>query len=107
MRLSPRPYPIPMYLVISEKKRNDHLNVGGVSIRSTNGAPPGKGRVVNGQMSKCSPSGPDPAPTECVDTIILCPHPNRNCEKSCVLKKRDDIFHGQLADVDSEQNNSA
>ena len=34
------------------KKRNEHPNVGGVSIRSRNGAPSRKGFVVNGQMAR-------------------------------------------------------
>ena len=34
------------------KKRNERRNVGGVSIRSRNGAPSRKGCVVNGQMTK-------------------------------------------------------
>ena len=33
------------------KKRDERPNVGGVSIRSRNGAPSGKGCVVNGQMT--------------------------------------------------------
>ena len=36
------------------KKRNERPNVGGVSIRSRNGAPSRKGCVVNGQMTKAS-----------------------------------------------------
>ena len=36
------------------EKRNEHPNVGGVSIKSRNGAPSRKGRTVNGQMSKAS-----------------------------------------------------
>ena len=36
------------------KKRNDRLNVEGVSIRSRNGAPSRKGRVVNGHTTKAS-----------------------------------------------------
>ena len=36
------------------KKRNERLNVEGVSIRSRNGAPSRKGRVVNGHMTKAS-----------------------------------------------------
>ena len=36
------------------KKRNECPNVGGVSIRSRNGAPSRKGCVVNGQMTKVS-----------------------------------------------------
>ena len=36
------------------KKRNGRPNVGGVSIRSRNGAPSRKGCVVNGQMTKAS-----------------------------------------------------
>ena len=37
------------------KKRNERgANVGGVSIRSRNGAPSRKGCVVNGQMTKAS-----------------------------------------------------
>ena len=36
------------------KKRNERPNVGGVPIRSRNGAPSRKGCVVNGQMSKAS-----------------------------------------------------
>ena len=37
-----------------EKKRIERPNVGGVSIRSRNGAPSRKGCVVNGQMTKVS-----------------------------------------------------
>ena len=48
------------------KKRNERPNVGGVSIRSRNGAPSRKGCVVNGQMTKASNkneySPPPPAP---------------------------------------------
>ena len=36
------------------KKCNERPNVGGVSIRSRNGAPSQKGCVVNGQMTKAS-----------------------------------------------------
>ena len=36
------------------QKRNERPNVGGVSIRSRNGAPSRKGCVVNGQMTKAS-----------------------------------------------------
>ena len=36
------------------KKRNERPNVGGVSIRSRNGAPSRKGCVVNAQMTKAS-----------------------------------------------------
>ena len=36
------------------KKRNERPNVGGVSIRSMNGAPSQKGCVVNGHMTKAS-----------------------------------------------------
>ena len=36
------------------KERNERPNVGGVSIRSRNGAPSRKGCVVNGQMTKAS-----------------------------------------------------
>ena len=36
------------------KKRNKRPNVGGVSIRRRNGAPSGKGCVINGQMAKAS-----------------------------------------------------
>ena len=36
------------------KKRTEHPNVGGVSIRSRNGAPSRKGCVVNGQITKAS-----------------------------------------------------
>ena len=36
------------------KKRNEHPNVVGVSIRGGNGAPPRKGCVVNGKMTKAS-----------------------------------------------------
>ena len=34
------------------KKHNERRNVGGVSIRSRDGAPSLKGSVVNGQMTK-------------------------------------------------------
>ena len=33
------------------KKRNERPNIGGVSVRSRNGAPLRKGCVVNGQMT--------------------------------------------------------
>ena len=36
------------------KKRNEYLAVGGVSLRSRNGAPSRKGCVVNGQTTKAS-----------------------------------------------------
>ena len=36
------------------KKRNKRPNVGGVSIRSRNGAPSRKGCAVNGQITKAS-----------------------------------------------------
>ena len=36
------------------KKGNERPNVGGVSIRSRNGAPSRKGCVVDGQMTKAS-----------------------------------------------------
>ena len=36
------------------KKRKERLNVGGVSIRSRNGAPSRKGRVVNGHTTRIS-----------------------------------------------------
>ena len=36
------------------KNRNERPNVGGVSLRSRNGAPSRKGCVVNGQMTKAS-----------------------------------------------------
>ena len=36
------------------KKRNERLNVEGVSIRSRNGAPSRKGRVVNGHTTRAS-----------------------------------------------------
>ena len=36
------------------KKRKERSNVGGVSIRSRNGASSRKGCVVNGQMTKAS-----------------------------------------------------
>ena len=36
------------------RKRNERRNVGGVSVRSRNGAPSRKGCVVNGQMTKAS-----------------------------------------------------
>ena len=42
------------FLCNTWKKRNERPNVGGVSIRSSNGAPSRKGCVVNGQMIKAS-----------------------------------------------------
>ena len=36
------------------KRCIEHPNVGGVSIRNKNGAPPRKGCAVNGQLSKAS-----------------------------------------------------
>ena len=44
------------------KKRNERPNVGGVSIRSRNGAPSRKGCVVNGQMANASNKGVRPSP---------------------------------------------
>ena len=44
------------------KKRNERPNVGGVSIRSRNGAPSRKGCVVNGQMTKTSDKRVRPPP---------------------------------------------
>ena len=41
------------FLVSIWKKRNERPNVGGVAIRSRNGAPSRKG-CVNGQMTKAS-----------------------------------------------------
>ena len=40
-----------------EKKRNEPPNVGGVSMRSRNGAPSRKGCVVNGQTTKANDQG--------------------------------------------------
>ena len=45
------------------KKRNERPSVGGVSIRSRNGAPSRKGCVVNGQMAKASNKYAPPPPT--------------------------------------------
>ena len=46
---------ISKYFIYSiRKKRNKRPSVGGVSIRSRNGAPSRKGCVVNGQMTKAS-----------------------------------------------------
>ena len=42
------------FLCNIRKKRNERPNVGGVSVRSRNGAPSRKGCVVNGQMTKAS-----------------------------------------------------
>ena len=42
------------FLCNTWKKCNEGQNVGGVSIRSRNGAPSRKGCVVNGQMTKAS-----------------------------------------------------
>ena len=36
------------------KKRNERPNIGGISIRSRNGAPSRKGCVVNGRMTEAS-----------------------------------------------------
>ena len=36
------------------EKRNERLKAGDVSMKSRNGAPPRKGCVVNGQMTKAS-----------------------------------------------------
>ena len=44
------------------KMRNERPNVGGVSIRSRNGAPSRKGCVVNGQMVKTSRKLVHPSP---------------------------------------------
>ena len=43
-----------MFLCNIWKKRNERLNVEGASIKSRNGAPSHKGRVVNGHMTKAS-----------------------------------------------------
>ena len=49
------------------EKRHERPSVGGISIRSTNGAPSRKGCVVDGQMTEASkqqmgtPAGPSPA----------------------------------------------
>ena len=40
--------------VLVWKKRNQRPNIGGVFIRSRNGAPSRKGCAVNGQMTKAS-----------------------------------------------------
>ena len=37
------------FLCNTRKKRNEHPNVGSVSIKSRNGAPPRKGCVINGE----------------------------------------------------------
>ena len=42
------------FLCDISKKGNESPNVGGVSIRSRNGAPSRKGCVVNGQMTKAN-----------------------------------------------------
>ena len=42
------------FYFIRGKKRSECPNIGGVSIRSRNGAPSQKGCVVNGQMTKAS-----------------------------------------------------
>ena len=42
------------FLCSTWKKRKERPNVGGVSIRSRNGAPSRKGCVVNGQITKAS-----------------------------------------------------
>ena len=50
------------------KKRNEHPNVGGISIRSRNGAPSRKGCVVNGQMARASnKSVQPPLPLVCTN----------------------------------------
>ncbi|CAM9992457.1 unnamed protein product [Laminaria digitata] len=43
-----------IFLCNMREKRNERASVGGVSIRSRNGAPSRKGCVVNGQMTKAS-----------------------------------------------------
>ena len=40
------------FLCNIRKKYNERPNVGGISIRSKNGAPSRKGYVVNGEMTK-------------------------------------------------------
>ena len=40
------------FLCSAWKKRNERPNVGGVSIRSRNGAPSRKGCVLNGQITE-------------------------------------------------------
>ena len=43
-----------IFYVVYGKSVNERPNVGGVSMRSRNGAPSRKGCVVNGQMTKAS-----------------------------------------------------
>ena len=47
---------ITMFLLVCNtwKQRSERPNVGGVSSRSRNGAPPRKGCMVNGQITKAS-----------------------------------------------------
>ena len=47
------------------KKRNERPNVGGVSIRSRNGAPSRKGCVINGQITNTSNKRVRPPPPSC------------------------------------------
>ena len=49
-----RDYMSKQFLCSICKNRNEHPNVGGVSVRSRNGAPSRKGCVVNGQMTRAS-----------------------------------------------------
>ena len=46
------------------EKRNERPNVGGVSIRSRNDAPSGKGCVVNVEVTKASNKLPPPPPSD-------------------------------------------
>ena len=81
------------------KKRNERPNVGGVSIRSKNGAPSRKGRVVNGQMTKASnkrvrPPPPHPPPAArltCVCASLLGP------STTCTSSRLDDVLGGSSA----------
>ena len=58
------------------KERNERPNVGGISIRSKNGAPSRKGCVVNGQMAKAinklvRPSPPPPGASRLVQAMSV------------------------------------
>ena len=50
------------YVIYGKMKRDERPNVGGVSIRSRNGAPSSRKGRVNGQMTKASSKGVRPSP---------------------------------------------
>ena len=70
------------------EKRNERPNVGGVSIRSRNGAPSRKGCVINGQMTKASNKGVlHPPPPGAVFQARLLGNQDGANDERCVFGK--------------------